>query len=378
MNEICRISGNPGLKGAGYVIIAVIVCLFILPSMVHAAPIPGSLIVSSDPTGARIYLDGAYKGTTTYADKIDPGHYALKLTYPGYQSYETTIAILSNEETNINEEMVKIPTTGTLTAASTPSGAKVYIDGSYEGNTPFSGSLSPGTYDIKVTMVGYKDHITTATIVAGEETMLSFWMYPVETTGMLLVSSTPSGAAVYVDEIYAGSAPVMQETGAGTHTVTVSMSGYNDHISSVSVPVGGTASVNAVLIPVSSVTPATVVSTVSTVTTSPSSAGDGSYVISSTPGGARVYIDGSVMGTTPMRTGDLSSGQHAIMLKLSGYHDYSTVINVVSGTAGVVDADMIPTGAATPAPTYALPGFGWVLALGAVISVVYAGFSLKK
>lgn len=378
MKSICLLSRLTGKSPSRFkwVIAAVIVILFLLPSVAYAAVPLGSLVVTSDPPGARVYLDGVYKGTTTYAYKFDPGHYVLKLTYPGYQSYETTIALISNEVTSIDVELVKIPTTGTLTVSSTPSGAKVYIDGSYKGNTPYSDTLSPGTYDIKVTMTGYNDHETTATIVAGEETMLSFWMYPLETSGILSVSSSPWGAFVYVDGIYTGITPLTEAAEAGIHTVTISMAGYNDHISSVSVPAGGTASVSAVLTKITG----TVTSTVSTtITSTPSSAtGTGTYIILSTPEGARVYLDGSVIGVTPLRAGDLSPGQHALILEMSGYHDYATVINVVAGADGMVDLDLAPVEGETPAPTYTMPGFGWIIALGAVITVVAAIEGIKK
>ncbi len=46
-----------------------------------------------------------------------------------------------------------------VTITSTPSGAKVYINGAYKGETPVSVPLAFGEYDLKLSKDGYKDKV---------------------------------------------------------------------------------------------------------------------------------------------------------------------------------------------------------------------------
>ncbi|MFA5268448.1 MAG: PEGA domain-containing protein [Methanoregula sp.] len=57
----------------------------------------------------------------------------------------------------------------------------------------------------------------------------------------------------------------------------------------------------------------------------------GTLMLDSVPSGASVYIDGSVMGTTPFTLRTLSSGNHQAVLKLNGYQDYSRTVNIPGG-----------------------------------------------
>jgi len=60
------------------------------------APLTGSISVSSTPSGADIYLDGAYKGTTpaTIPD-ASPGSHTLKLEKHGYAEWLTSVHVTS-------------------------------------------------------------------------------------------------------------------------------------------------------------------------------------------------------------------------------------------------------------------------------------------
>jgi hypothetical protein len=62
----------------------------------------------------------------------------------------------------VNEEMVHLhATTNTmpvlLKIASTPSGARVYIDGNFQGTAPLDCHLPKGKYEIKLTLLNYYD-----------------------------------------------------------------------------------------------------------------------------------------------------------------------------------------------------------------------------
>ncbi|MDD1685460.1 PEGA domain-containing protein [Methanoregula sp.] len=82
----------------------------------------------------------------------------------------------------------------------------------------------------------------------------------------------------------------------------------------------------------------------------------GSIDVSSSPKGATLYVDGSSIGSTPITVDDLDVGKHQIIIKKSGYTDYSRSVKVTNGGVTTVDAslDMITTApTATSVPTTA-------------------------
>jgi len=82
---------------------------------------------------------------------------------------------------------------------------------------------------------------------------------PVSSASAVLdISSSPSGALAYVDNVYKGTTPVVvTELTAGTHSVTVSMDGYSSYSTQVELSPGRTTSVSASLAPLAKTSPVT-------------------------------------------------------------------------------------------------------------------------
>jgi type II secretory pathway component PulL len=59
----------------------------------------------------------------------------------------------------------------------------------------------------------------------------------------------------------------------------------------------------------------------------------GSLTVDSRPKGARVTIDGRVLGATPLSAPGLAPGVHAVRLELSGYKTVTTSVTVKAGEA---------------------------------------------
>jgi tetratricopeptide (TPR) repeat protein len=75
----------------------------------------------------------------------------------------------------------------------------------------------------------------------------------------------------------------------------------------------------------------------------------GSIRVESTPGGARIWLDGTDTElTTPSTLTGLQSGPHAVKLVLAGYLDYQVNINVEAGKETVLFATLTPA----PTPTF--------------------------
>jgi hypothetical protein len=62
--------------------------------------------------------------------------------------------------------------------------------------------------------------------------------------------------------------------------------------------------------------------------------------VDSRPRGARVFIDGKLVGTTPMSVPQVGAGAHAIRLERDGYRRWSSSIRMVAGEANRVTASL--------------------------------------
>ncbi len=131
----------------------------------------GTLRVSSIPSQASIYINGEYRGETPLTLEVEAGTYAIRISKADYHDYITTVTVESREIKTINAELT--PAFGYLTIESSPSGAEVYVDGSYKGTTPITLELSPGGHKVKIKKEGYEDYTKTVTIEAGKSVSVS-------------------------------------------------------------------------------------------------------------------------------------------------------------------------------------------------------------
>ncbi len=79
----------------------------------------------------------------------------------------------------------------------------------------------------------------------------------------------------------------------------------------------------------------------------------GSIDVETSPSGAKVYLDSSYVGTTPITLDDISPGSHKILLQKTGYVDYTKWVTVKADSTESVSADLnaVATAATTKPPT---------------------------
>ena len=112
-------------------------------------PIEGSLYVKSNPSGAKIFLDGKNLGFTT-PSKIDHvliGEHKITIMMDNHKPEMRMVNIKQDETLTVD---VKLSNMALMTIKSSPSGAELYIDGKYKGTTPFTEEMASGDYDIKL------------------------------------------------------------------------------------------------------------------------------------------------------------------------------------------------------------------------------------
>jgi len=152
--------------------------------------------------------------------------------------------------------------TGSLSVNSAPSGAIAYLDNVFKGTTPLTiTGVSAGYHSVKLTKSGYYDYLANVYVPPKRTAVLNAILtpiIPINNTGSLFVSSTPSAAPLFVDNVFKGLTPItVSGLSAGSHSVKVSKTGYFDFVTTVSISAGLTTTLSVVLTPITNQTNAT-------------------------------------------------------------------------------------------------------------------------
>ncbi|MDN7024474.1 PEGA domain-containing protein [Methanoculleus sp. FWC-SCC1] len=319
----------------------------------------GSISATSTPSGAAIYVNGNYRGITplTISD-LSPGSYQMEADMPGYQPYQTTVSVTSGKTTSVLFPLQAISQPGSIVINSNPSGAYVYMDATYKGKTPLTLSgVSAKSHNIELDLNGYYDWKTTVSVSPGVTSYVNAQMHPIpdQNPGYISVTSSPSGASVSVDGVYKGQtsdgqALVVGSLTAGSHTVTLSLSGYQDYSTSVSVQSGVTTPVSVAMTPLPP-------------------GPTGSISVSSSPSGANVYLDDAYKGITPLTLTGVATGSHVVAVKVSGYQDWSDAVQVNAGSTSYVSASLNPISTPTQAGALPFAALGALAVFGLILAV---------
>jgi hypothetical protein len=171
-------------------------------------------------------------------------------------------------------EEIDTQNTRAINLTSTPSGAKIYLDDKYQGITPQTlSNLEPGTYQLRLTKSGYQDWQQEVT-VSPDKTIEIFVNLTLlsPALGAINLTSTPSGASVFLDDSFKGVSPIIiSNVPVGKHIIKVTKSGYQDWQQEINVSSDKTIEIFIYLAQLSSAL--------------------GEIKLTSTPSGASVFLD---------------------------------------------------------------------------------------
>jgi hypothetical protein len=317
---------------------------------------PAWVSITSVPSGATASIDGTPIGNTPVTNyQVSSGSHFYGLSKPGYVLVQQDFSVEPGEHKSLSYTMQSLnpttrpttypttyptfttyPTTppsgrGSIYATSTPTGAAIYLNGQFQGYSPLQmTNLKAATYTVLARLEGYSDYSAYVTVYNSQE---SNFYAPMQQSpvhhdyGYISISSNPSGAQAYVDGTYRGSTPITVSQYPGTRTVLVKMAGYYDYSQQVNVVAYSTSYVTATLSPVSQ---------------------SGSILVSSSPSGVNIYLDGNYRGQTDSsgnyQLQNVASGSHQVKGSRSGYYDSISTVNVVSGTQAYLQMVLVPIG----------------------------------
>lgn len=144
--------------------------------------------ITTNPSGTRVYLDNVQKGTTTASafkiSNLNAGTYTIELQKDDFQTIRKTVTVAAGQTQTLFETLQKkyVPppqTTRSVSFTSKPSGASVYVSGTYKGTTPLQQDMNDDTYNIKLSKTGYND-VTQSINVLSTETEFAFTLTIIE------------------------------------------------------------------------------------------------------------------------------------------------------------------------------------------------------
>ena len=121
--------------------------------------------------------------------QISNGHWSYTWTASVSKPGIITMTVRDTVSQKESKDSVQVrvessqPSTGSLSFTSSPSGASVYVDGTYRGITPITLSdQTTGSHTIRLSKTGYNDYSSTDTLYAGQSTAVGALLTPITKT----------------------------------------------------------------------------------------------------------------------------------------------------------------------------------------------------
>jgi len=264
----------------------------------------GSLKVTSGPeSDMRIYLDGIYTGKKTPAtiSKVKSGKHTLTLKNKWFQPESRYVSIVDGKTTEFH--MTLEPTYGKVKIITEPP-ANIFINGQKVGFDSYVGRLKEGVHSFEARREKYSDVSVERKITKSEKLTLN--LTPKPKYGKLDINSEPYNARIILNGKDYGRTPkVIHDLLVGDYKLVVKKEGYFQEERTVNVRAKKTRGIDLELSDKIEVT------------------------FNTQPSGARLIVDGSFEGTTPV-TVDLPKEEVNIFLRKGGYRDESETISVSS------------------------------------------------
>jgi len=155
-------------------------------------PLLATLNVFSTPSGADVYINGVYKGKTPLSvSDLSAGSYNVRVTLSGYEDYYETVYLESGDVKQLNVTLK--PISSEINIDSQPRGARVYIDGKYQGTTPITLYLREGRYTLTLSLEGYNDLTTEIVVKPRDKASYMFTLVPIVVTKTYYLNFTKGG-----------------------------------------------------------------------------------------------------------------------------------------------------------------------------------------
>jgi hypothetical protein len=207
-------------------LLALLLLGLLLASPALAEQPVGVLSVTGNVEGAEVWVDGEKVGAVPYTGYHPVGSRQVRVVADFYQPFVRKVDLVEGLTKSLAANM--LAGQGTVEFAVQPPGATVFIDGNPVGPSPIRvRDLEPGAHRFRLEAAGFEPHEESFEFAKGRN--LYFDLALDSSAGLFRVSSTPAGAAVWIDGEQRGVTPLeVSGIPLGEHQVRVALDGYAD------------------------------------------------------------------------------------------------------------------------------------------------------
>lgn len=265
----------------------------------------GVLEVQTNPEGAKVIIDGEYKGNTPLTFTANPRieKYVVEIQNDGFKPIYKTVELKPGSTETISYALT--PSICLALISSEPAGATVTKDGINIGTTPLLiTDLTYGEYNIEINLNGYKPQNYQLKIDSNTPQKINAQL--ISTFAKATITSNPSGASVLINGSDVGVTPCsLDNIPEGNAQIKVTLDGYDDFVETVALVAGQEHTINAAL-----------------------EAKPSSLKIVTIPEKARIYINNQYRGEAPLELTPFEAGNYRIRAELKGYELMARTIDL--------------------------------------------------
>lgn len=250
------------------------------------------------------------QSTGTVAEfQLPKGNYSFTFSKEGYNEVSRDITLEKEQVIDISlqegQEQTTMKLPGIINITSEPAGADVLLNNQKVGVTPFQDNIIAGDYELTLKKDLYHPYSATFSMTEGDTKELPV----IEMTprfGYIAVNSEPGGAEIILDGKSLGTAPIpRQKIESGKHTLRAEMDLYHSETLELTIADGDDISPKLTLDPAF-----------------------GNLTVNSEPSGARVYLDGEMIGTTPHTENRLASGNYELRVTKDLWNEVTELLTI--------------------------------------------------
>jgi len=202
------------------------------PLRVDLQPGWGDVTITTVPDAAEIFIDDAPMGATPAVVPVMAGVRQLVIRKDGYKPWRRELVVTAGVPEAI-PEVTLVEADGLLTVISSPVGAAVSVNGRYRGTTPVEVELAPGRrYEVIASKAGFGTVTQFVELESRRGRTLRLTLEP--RLGVLLVTTEPPGAELFIDGQARGSANQELTLPARSHKVEIRKEGFASFVTEIS------------------------------------------------------------------------------------------------------------------------------------------------
>ena len=278
----------------------------------------GWIVFNSDPVGADVYLsvpggEEQYIGVTPTSKKMPYGSYHYRATKFKYHD-AMGLAVVDKDKMNV--QMSLNPAFGKVSVTSTPSGAKVYLDGKDTGKiTPcVLDEVNLGKVTLRLHMKDYAPATGNVVVREGETSSVNLSLNAI--FAPVTINSLP-GADIRVNGSSLGTSSYNGNLLEGIYDIEVLLASHKSVKKQIEVVANVPQTIELKPVPIY-----------------------GMLDVSSNPMGANVTINGKSYGETPLTIKNLLIGDYDVILSKIGYESSTQRVSVEKENTASIDVKL--------------------------------------